>query len=229
MKSGIYRILNTINGKSYVGKSSNIASRWSGHRRSLRKGQHHSNHLQKAWDKYGEGAFVFEILHLEDDPVMLAKMECHFVLSMGTMDRDRGYNLNLVTPASYVASPETRAKLSRIQSALQTEELRKHLSDVQRGVPKSDESKKKMSDVWHDTHKWSDELKEKWSVQRSGRHLSVEARARISDGLKGHTVTQEAKENMSKAQKKIMTPERRAAISAFRKAWWAAKKDAEAI
>jgi group I intron endonuclease len=61
-KSGIYRITNTINGKCYIGSTVNFNSRWSHHKANLNKGKHHSRHLQKAWNKYGESVFVFSIL-----------------------------------------------------------------------------------------------------------------------------------------------------------------------
>lgn len=61
-KIGIYRILNTVNHKQYIGSSIDIESRWNHHRKLLRKGNHHSKYLQHAWNKYGEPAFKFEFL-----------------------------------------------------------------------------------------------------------------------------------------------------------------------
>lgn len=62
--SGIYKIENTVNGKSYVGSAVNFPSRWSGHRRSLQTNKHHSAALQNAWNKYGESAFAFLIIEI---------------------------------------------------------------------------------------------------------------------------------------------------------------------
>jgi len=53
MASGIYQIKNTLNGKFYVGSAVNIKQRWSTHISSLNKNNHHSGHLQNAWNKYG--------------------------------------------------------------------------------------------------------------------------------------------------------------------------------
>lgn len=60
--SGIYRIRNTLNGRVYVGASANLTDRWRLHRLHLNRGGHHCRALQNAWVKYGEPAFVFEIM-----------------------------------------------------------------------------------------------------------------------------------------------------------------------
>jgi len=62
MTSGIYRIRNLVNGKIYIGQSVSIPKRWGGHRSELRGGYHYNAHLQRAWDKYGEEAFLFEVI-----------------------------------------------------------------------------------------------------------------------------------------------------------------------
>jgi group I intron endonuclease len=58
-ESGVYQILCVPTGKAYVGSAVNLAKRWQEHRWMLRRGQHHSQYLQRAWDKYGETAFAF--------------------------------------------------------------------------------------------------------------------------------------------------------------------------
>ena len=59
--SGIYSIRNNINNKIYIGSSVNIKIRWATHKRALNSKVHHCQHLQRAWVKYGEDAFSFEI------------------------------------------------------------------------------------------------------------------------------------------------------------------------
>lgn len=60
--SGIYQIRNLINGKRYIGSAKRFRNRWAMHRSMLRKGIHHSKHLQNSWNKRGENSFAFEIL-----------------------------------------------------------------------------------------------------------------------------------------------------------------------
>lgn len=61
-RSGIYEIVNTRNGKRYVGSAKCLRVRFGKHRRSLSVGKHHSGYLQRAWDKYGVAAFEFHVL-----------------------------------------------------------------------------------------------------------------------------------------------------------------------
>lgn len=60
--SGVYMIRNTINGHFYIGSSVDMRNRVLKHRNELRGGKHANPRLQKAWIKYGEDAFGFEIL-----------------------------------------------------------------------------------------------------------------------------------------------------------------------
>lgn len=62
--SGIYEIVNSANGKRYVGSAANMKQRWASHRHLLDAGRHHSVHLQRAWKKHGPGGFVFRALEL---------------------------------------------------------------------------------------------------------------------------------------------------------------------
>lgn len=62
-KTGVYSITNTVNGKQYIGSAGrNFRHRWNGHKTDLRKNKHHCQPLQRAWNKYGEEAFKFEVL-----------------------------------------------------------------------------------------------------------------------------------------------------------------------
>ena len=62
----IYKIRNVVNHKFYVGSTGNTRERFRCHRTRLRKNKHHCQHLQAAWNKYGEECFVFEVVeHVE--------------------------------------------------------------------------------------------------------------------------------------------------------------------
>jgi group I intron endonuclease len=59
MARGIYKIINAINNKFYVGSAVNFEKRKARHLWRLRRGDHVNKKLQAAWDKYGKTAFVF--------------------------------------------------------------------------------------------------------------------------------------------------------------------------
>ena len=62
MKSGIYKIVNKVNSKYYLGSSKDFHVRKLRHFNELRKGNHHNIYLQRAFNKYGEENFEFVIL-----------------------------------------------------------------------------------------------------------------------------------------------------------------------
>ena len=67
MKTGVYLIKNKVNNKFYIGSTAkSIDRRFYTHLNSLRKNEHHSEYLQKSWNKYGEDSFIFIILECCD-------------------------------------------------------------------------------------------------------------------------------------------------------------------
>lgn len=62
MTQGIYKIINLINNKFYVGSAVNLKRRKTQHFSKLRTGKHRNTHLQAAWNKHGEQAFVFVVV-----------------------------------------------------------------------------------------------------------------------------------------------------------------------
>lgn len=62
MKSGIYKILNLLNGKCYIGSSEYLSRRLKDHRVYLKNNTHPCRHLQNSYNKYGISAFVYGII-----------------------------------------------------------------------------------------------------------------------------------------------------------------------
>jgi group I intron endonuclease len=74
-KAVIYKIINVENAKFYIGSTVLLAARWRKHLRELRRNTHHCPHLQAAWTKYGESAFVFRVVEVVEDTPQLAASE----------------------------------------------------------------------------------------------------------------------------------------------------------
>ena len=62
MARGIYKIINIVNNKFYVGSAVNLTRRKTRHFSELRNGKHPNKHLQAAWLKYGEKSFIFVVV-----------------------------------------------------------------------------------------------------------------------------------------------------------------------
>lgn len=137
--TGIYRITNKINGKSYIGKTGmNFGDRWDSHRSLLNAGKHDNKHLQSAWNKYGAKQFEFAVVELIEDASKLNEREMHWIakyrkdgLSYNISDGgDGGNNLgkhlseetkrkigakNRINMTGRTISESTRAKMSASQ------------------------------------------------------------------------------------------------------------------
>ena len=59
---GIYKIVNKVNGKYYVGSSNDIQLRWRKYKSDLNNQNHVNEHLQHSWNKYGSNNFEFSIV-----------------------------------------------------------------------------------------------------------------------------------------------------------------------
>jgi len=67
-RTGVYLIRNVLDGTIYVGSTTkSFHVRCQGHFHALRAGKHNNRHLQAAFKKYGEDAFVFIIWEFADD------------------------------------------------------------------------------------------------------------------------------------------------------------------
>jgi len=91
-RPGIYIIQNMDNGKVYVGSTVNLRKRWIKHKFHLNRGDHHSLHLQRAWDKYGESAFVFKPLAVLEVS-MHRDVESELIKHYRSDEKDHGYNI----------------------------------------------------------------------------------------------------------------------------------------
>jgi group I intron endonuclease len=104
MKTGIYKILNKITGKFYIGYSTNIQARWYSHKSQLRRNLHANKHLQYAWNKYNENSFDFIIVE-ECSKDKLCERE-HFYITLHKLtNRTIGYNIEPGDPKHPVRKP----------------------------------------------------------------------------------------------------------------------------
>ena len=108
---GIYKIINRINNKVYIGKSVDILNkRWRSHKNSLNNGTHINTHLQNAWNKYGSENFDFLVI-LECSEDELDKYETYYIAVYKSYLPEFGYNKTYGGDGG-VPTDETRRKMS---------------------------------------------------------------------------------------------------------------------
>ena len=174
MQSGIYVILNWVNGKVYVGSATYLRKRLSDHKCSLRKNDHDNNYLQNAWNKYGEQNFSFSILEY-CSKFDLLKREQFWMDHYKAHDPQFGYNL---------------AKVAGNTAGIKwTEEHRARQIAVRTGKKRPQEEKDKIS------------LGMIGKKNRLGTRQSIETRIRMSEAKANKT--QEQSDNQSAAQRKL--------------------------
>lgn len=91
MKSGVYKIVNTITGKTYIGSSIDIKTRFNRHKSALSRNKHPNPILQASWIKHGSAAFIFEVLEW-CSPAETMDRETTAILTHKTL-APLGYNL----------------------------------------------------------------------------------------------------------------------------------------
>ncbi|MBP7274976.1 MAG: GIY-YIG nuclease family protein [Kiritimatiellae bacterium] len=60
--AGVYRVHNTVRGKTFIGSSTNLPGILNRHRFQLEHGSHMDHDLQRDWNELGPEAFEFEVL-----------------------------------------------------------------------------------------------------------------------------------------------------------------------
>ena len=108
----MYKILNTINGKIYIGSTSDsFKNRVKAHFSMLRRNRHPNVHLQGAFNKYGEESFEFSILYFGDSLKEIRDKEQEYITSLNVCNSSIGYNLD---PDVYrsLRNAQTNAKIS---------------------------------------------------------------------------------------------------------------------
>lgn len=221
---GIYIIVCLVNGRVYIGQSKHIQKRWLEHKEELQKGSHCNNHLQNAWNKYGEKSFVFSVLELCENS-RLVEREQYWIDYYGGINSKNTYNFREAGSKGSMSeetlkimsentkrlrqNPDWVAKNAQAIRDSWTPERRQYMSELKSGTTWTDKQRQ--------SRKYYDEL-------RRGCPRSDETKKKISQALLGHKVSEETKQKLREAGKKQihkpMTEEQRKHISDAAKRGW---------
>lgn len=162
MARGIYKIINIINNKFYVGSAVDLKRRKTRHFSELRNGKHNNAKLQNSWNKYGEGSFIFVVVEeLDKDADLLAAENAWLKQHVG---KEYCYNLGIDATAPMLG---ISGELSPTWGYKHTEKSLKRISETSTGRKRSEEAIRKTT-----TH-------------LIGKPKSAETRAKISATLSG--------------------------------------------
>lgn len=196
---GVYEIVNSVNGKRYIGSSVDLSRRRSRHYAYLKNNRHENAHLQRAFDKYGRENFEFRTLLLCDPEncVMYEQMCIDALKPEYNICPTAGNRLGVKL------SEETKLKMSAAQSGENNPMFGKHHSEETRKKLSESTSGEKSS---HYGKHFSEEHKHKLSESKSGekshnfgKHRSEETKRKISEAKMGHPVSEETRAKMSAA------------------------------
>jgi group I intron endonuclease len=139
--------------------------------------------LRRAWKKYGEENFKFEVL-LNCTFDSLHYFEEFFILKFDSADS--GYNIEKIVSGRVVPSAETRKKLAAIwRGRKHTAESRALMSRNKKGVPLSDDHRKALTGVKKKDITRVRECKLGEKNPNFGRPRDLETCRKISEAQKG--------------------------------------------
>lgn len=190
MQSGIYKITNQENGKSYIGSAVNLVRRKREHLSGLRRGVHWNDKLQHTYRKYGESTFIWsDLLICAKEQLTMYEQICmdHY------QGHIKGYNLRPKAESSLGVRHSEKSKenfrkgaAGRIMPPMSEEAKRnKSISAKnrkQKPPPLTFEQKKilsKRAKAQFTGKKFSEEHRQKLAAAKLGRKLSQEHKDKI--------------------------------------------------
>lgn len=215
MAKGIYKIINVVNNKFYVGSAVDLKRRKTRHFSELRTGKHNNKHLQAAWNKYGESSFIFVVVEEVSESINILDVENIWLKEH--VGKEYCYNIGVdaVAPMlgmSGILSPTFGRKRTQEELLAQSWTGRKHSEESKGKIrawlinkPKSAETRAKISASLMGVKNFnygkprSDEFKEKVSkrVQMTRENTTTEyasiVEIREATGLKPATVNRALK------------------------------------
>lgn len=212
IKTGIYSIQNTVNGRLYIGSAAkSFSDRWSGHRSALREGTHCNLALQRAWKKYGESSFLFSIL-VRCCPEECLKEEQRFIDDLWSTGRLYNHSPTAGSLLGIKHRPEVAAKLAarcrRLAKAnlgrKVSEETRKRMSESHKGKKISLESiRKRIETLRKLEYAPSDEARRNMAAAQRGKKMSDDAKKKQSESMKKRWANEGFREKMKKAHSNV--------------------------
>lgn len=184
--TGIYEIINNIDGKVYIGQTINYKQRRKHHLADLRNGKHCNEHLQRAFNKYGEANFSMHLIERCEENE-LDKEEIRIIKDKKATNPKYGYNLMHGGQTYRRFTDQVKEKMSNTRKGMRFSELhRQRIGDSNRGKKMSRESVEKGKRTKFNK-------KSQWGERNPNAKISNEtAKHIVIDLLNGHSVKEVA-------------------------------------
>lgn len=153
---GVYQIRNTVSGLIYIGQTrEGFWKRYNFHRWKLRINDHDNKWLQASFNKYGEDAFQFEVIHCVDDPEVINDLEVEEIKKA----REFGHCCNIADGGDGAKgvrpSDENIRRLAELNRIYNTgkkasEETKQRMSEARKGKKRPTGMGEKMIKTRHD-------------------------------------------------------------------------------
>lgn len=128
MEQVIYKIINVVNNKFYVGSTTNKKVRFRQHRNLLRGNRHHCKHLQASWNKYGEDKFEFVVVEIVSGGMSLQQVEDIYLLQH--VGQPMCYNSGYSSDAPWRnAPPQATPNFGKVMAQQQKEKISEALKE----------------------------------------------------------------------------------------------------
>lgn len=198
---GIYMIKNIVNGKIYIGKSFDVKKRWSNHKYELNKGVHVNNHLQRAWNKYGEQNFEFSVVE-ECNKDDLSNKEIYWIKEMdayrnGYNQTEGGEGAHLPEDVKIKIGSASKEWWSNPENKNRMSEARKGEGSFWYGKKFPKEMIEKLSEAHKNPN---EEIRQKYSNAFKGKKHTEESKQKISEALVGRQLSEDTKKKIGKAK-----------------------------
>lgn len=218
-QTGVYQILNTVNGKRYVGSAACFRKRWAVHRANLRKGSHRNRLLQNSWNKHGETAFAFMVIEYCHRSSCVPTEQKH-IDGLRAAESSCGYNLRAVAASNlgFKNKPDAILRMSaaKKKNYEDNEEYRRKLSVAGKGRKASDLSRQRMSQSQKGKTRSPESIAKRAETMK-GLYIDPEYKARMSKCHTGKTATEETRKKISLSNKgRVVSVATRKKISAAR-------------
>jgi len=219
--TGIYQIVNLVNGKRYIGSAVNLEQRKISHFNTLVMKIHKNKHFQYAYNKYGKEKFNFEIiLYCSKENLLFYEQK---VIDSYNLKKEL-YNIS-PTAGSNLGVKFTQEHKNKIslsnKGKKRSEECIEKMSNSLKGRTISPESVKKTADKLRGRKRPIDVRKKisealtgkklskshiaKISETHRGKKLSIEHRNKISQALTGRKLSEKNKRNIGISNTKKIT------------------------